>query len=332
MASADIHAPAVSSARIEPVTAEDEEPRLGTRGLIRLIWADPQHTAELLAAWSLALYGPRAESALDKLRSQAADADALEQLVVKRQAKVVTAEGAFAGGPFLLLIPVAFCVALLEQAQMVFELAGAHGLSPVDRLRAADLLVLQGAYPSTDVAMEALAAVPADPKSREGARFPAGQRIEAVKRMAYLLEILTPPVERSRLRATVGWIGVGVLVLVGFAIPLVWLPYMAWWMRRSTLRLAERAHDYYSSSTPAERVVASDSESRFAVGGIVAFTRTLLLAVLPVVVLVVALLSGFSFLGGRWLTDIVLLLAVSALATLAWLAYRGHRLRKRAAQ
>ena len=128
-------------------------------GLLRIMWADPQHAAEHLAVWSLARFGPRAESAVAKLRSRdpVPTRDELEQLVVTRQTRVVMTEGAFVGGPFVFLMAVAFCAALLGQAQMVYELAAAADRSPTDRLRAAELLVLLGAYSSTGEALQALA-------------------------------------------------------------------------------------------------------------------------------------------------------------------------------
>ena len=143
--------------------------------------------------------------------------------------------------------------------------------------------------------------------------------------MAYLLQVLAPPVERSRLRATAGWIGVGILVLVGLVLPLVWVPYMAYSMRRSTLRLATRARAYYSASGPADDGVVVTHRGRVQTGGVVALARVVLLAVFPLLVAVIGLLTGFSFAGGNWLTAFVLLLAVSALATLGWLAYRRWR-------
>jgi hypothetical protein len=310
----------------------EAEATLEAPGLLRIIWADPQHTAEHLAVWSLARFGPRAESAVAKLRSRdpAPDRDELEALLVERQTRVAMTEGAFVGGPFIVLIPVAFCAALLAQAQLVFELAAAAGRNPLDRSRAAELLVLVGAYPSTGEAMRAMAELPADPESRVGGRLPAGTRIEAVKRMAYLLQLLGPPdLQRSRLRAAVGWTGVGVLVLVGLVLPLVWVPYMAYSMRRSTLRLGARARGYYSESRPDDEGVVIVRGGRVEAGGVVAFARTLLLAVFPLLAAAVGLLTGFSFVGGRWLTGLLLLLAVSALATLGWLAYRRRRARRR---
>ncbi|MGR7001953.1 hypothetical protein ACU686_34540 [Yinghuangia aomiensis] len=77
---------------------------------------------------------------------------------------VTVTEGAFVGGPFLVFIPVAFCAALLGQARMVLEIAALHGRDTRSDARAADPLVLQGAYPDT------LQAAPPWPRSAPGPR------------------------------------------------------------------------------------------------------------------------------------------------------------------
>src|SRR5262245_29509736 len=191
--------------------------------------------AEHLAMWSLARFGPRAGSAVTKLRDghPGVDRDRLEQLVVERQTRVAMTEGAFVGGPFIVLIPIAFCAALLAQAQMVFELAAVADHEPKDRMRAAELLVLIGAYESTVTAAEALATVTRQARKREGKRLPRGTRWAMLRRMAYLVGVLGIGDDRSRLRAALGWIGIGVLFLVGLVLPLVWVPYMAYSTRRS---------------------------------------------------------------------------------------------------
>jgi hypothetical protein len=302
--------------------------------LLRIVWADPQHMAEHLAVWSLARFGRRADAVVENLRAQhpGVPREELEQLVVARKARIAMTEGAFVGGPFIILMSLAFCAALLAQAQMVFELAAVFGRDPTDRVRAAELLVLLGAYDSTEEAGAALAALPPDAKARSGKRLPAGTRWQMIKRMAYILEVFGPADEtRGRLRATLGWVGIGVLFLVGIVLPLVWVPYMAYSSRRITLRVGTRARRYYDAAEHGEAGVSVRRREQIQVGGTVALVRMTLLVVFPVIVALVALLTGFSFAGGRWLTSGLILLAVSALATLAWLGYRWWRHRNRAA-
>jgi hypothetical protein len=299
--------------------------------VLRIVWADPQHMAEHLAVWSLARFGRRAGSVVERLRAQNPDAarEELERLLIQRQARIAMTEGAFVGGPFIVLMSVAFCAALLAQAQLVFELAAVFGRDPTDRLRAAELLVLLGAYESTEDAAAALAALPHHPEARAGRRLPRGSRIQMIKRMAYMLEVLSPADEtRSRLRSVLGWTGIGVLFLVGIVLPLVWVPYMAYSSRRITLRVGRRAQTYYEASEAGEAGVKVRRGEHVDVGGTIAFARVSLLVLLPIIVAVVALLTGFSFTGGRWLTAGLLILALSALATLVWFGYRWWRHRQ----
>lgn len=301
--------------------------------VLKILWADPQHMAEQIAVWSLARFGPRADAAVAKLRDgrPGAGRDELERLVIARQARVSMTEGAFVGGPFILLIPVAFCAALLAQAQMVFELAAVSGHEPDDQMRAADLLVLLGAYPSTDEATAALAAMTRDPHQRKGKRLPAGTRWAMVKRMMYMLQVLGTTDERSRLRNALGWAGIGLLVLVGFALPLVWVPYMAYSSRRSTLRMGERARAYYAEAQPGDAGVTVRKRQVVRTGGTVALARLALLVLLPIAVALVALATDFSFGNGQLVDAGLLLLGVSALATLGWFGYRWLRHRRRRA-
>jgi hypothetical protein len=232
------------------------------------------------------------------------------------------------GGPFIVLIPVAFCAALLAQGQMVFELAAVAGRDPTDELRAAELLVLLGAYPTTEDAAEALSKVPRNVGDREGPRLPAGERLGAVKRLAYLIELLGPADQkRSAFRETIGWIGIGFLFFVGLVLPLVWVPYMAYSMRRATVRMGVRGRRFYAPAGSGDDRIDAPSDELVSGGTIVAFARMVLLVVFPIVVAFVGLLTGFAFAGDRWLTALVLLLALSALSTLAWLGYRRWRLR-----
>jgi hypothetical protein len=318
---------------VENVGGEELSPDEGVLeapAVLRILWADPQHMAEHLAMWSLARFGPRADHAVEKLRGGRPDADReeLERLVVERQSRVAATEGAFVGGPFIVLIAVAFCAALLAQGQMAFELAAVAGLDPKDRMRAAELLVLLGAYPSTSAAAEALAELPPNPKA-SGKKLPAGTRIDMVRRMAYLLQVLAPAdFTRSRLRATIGWIGISLLVLVGFVLPLVWVPYMAYSMRRSTLRLGARATRFYAGEEAGDAGVTVQAGEMIRIGGLAALARTTILVVLPIVFGLVALLTDFNIAGGHLATAALVLIVLSAVCTVAWFGYWSWRRRR----
>jgi len=299
--------------------------------VFRLLWADPQYMPEHLALWSLKRFGPRASAAVEKLRDSrpGADVGELEAAVIEHQTRVSMTEGAFVGGPFMVLIPVAFCAALLAQAQMSLELAALAGYAPDDEMRAADLLVIQGAYVSTADASAALGKLTRDPKHQEGKRLPRGTRIGMVKRMAYMLGILGSTDEKpSRVRSLLQMALVGAVFLMGLVLPLVWVPYMAWAFRKSGLQMGRRASAFYAERKSEEAGVTVRKAATVRIAMSAGFVRMLALIALPVVVAVVALATGADIGTGKWVSAGIFLIVVSALATLGWFGFRRWRRRR----
>jgi hypothetical protein len=313
---------------------EADEAVFEAPAVLRMLWADPQYMPEHLALWSLKRFGPRASTAVEKLRSSHPDSDQgeLDRIVVEHQTRLSMTEGAFVGGPFVLLIPVAFCAALLAQAQMALELAAIAGHNPSDQMRAADLLVLQGAYASTAEASAALTKVARDPKHREGQRLPRGSRVSMIKRMAYMLGVVGSSGEkRSRLRTLLEIALVGVVILVGLVLPLIWVPFMGFAFRRSGLQMGERATIFYAEGEAREAGVMVRKAETVRIGMSAGLIRMAILILLPILAGVIALLTGADMGDGRWLSALILFIAVSALATVAWFAYGWWRRRRRLA-
>lgn len=153
-----------------------------------------------------------------------------------------------------------------------------------------------------------------------------------VKRMAYMLGVIgSSEKKRSRLGTALQVALITVVVLVGFVLPLIWVPVMGLAFRKSGIQMGERATEFYSQSRTTEAGVTVRKAERVRIGMSTGLIRMALLLLLPVVVAVVALLTGAEIGGGRWVSAGILLLAVSALATLAWFAYRWWRRRRRLA-
>lgn len=314
----------------EHQAADGQEAISDAPALLRILCVDPKHTAEHLALWSVRRFAGRATSAVERIRRSHPDADpdVLPSLVVQRQTRVSVVDGAVVGGPFIVLIPVAFCAALLAQAQMILELAVLAGHAADDETRAAELLVLQRAYPSTEEAQAALGHVRRDLHRRQGAKLPRGGRWQALKRMALLLGLLGSEEHRpSLIRTVFQWIFLGLVFLVGLVLPLIWAPYMAVAMRRSSLEIGDRGRRFYAHEPVIDDAGAAGHRAasvRVPIFGTV--LRTVVLVVVPVVVALLAL-AGVGPNGGRLLTAGLLFLALSALSTVAWLGYRAWRSR-----
>jgi hypothetical protein len=317
-----------TAATPEPLPEDDAEALFQAPGLFRVLWADPKNIAEHLALWSLKYFGPRANSAVGRLQAShpTATQAELEQLAVQHQTRVCMTDGAFLGGPFIVLLPIAFCAALLAQAQMAFELAVINGYSATDRMRAADLLVLQGAYPTTEEAAAALDRVTR--AEREGGKLPRGTRWTMIKRMAFLLGLLAAPgtPKPSLLVSMTRWTALAVTLIAGLVLPLVWVPYMAVSMRRAALQMGQRGRTFYAAKQTEETgVTVTRAPLTINVGMGAGFIRMLLLIVAPVVIALIALLTDTNIGGGRWITALIALLVISALAALGWLGFRWLR-------
>ena len=301
--------------------------------LLRILWADPQYMPEHLALWSLKRFGSRASAAVEKLRGAHPDAGPgdLERLVIEHQTRVSMTEGAFVGGPFIVLIPVAFCAALLAQAQMALEVAAINGYAPRDQMRAADLLVIQGAYGSTEDASAALEKVARDPKHHEGKKLPRGSRWSMIKRMAFMLGLLGAAGDEkpSRVRVWLQSALLGVVFLVGLVLPLVWVPYMGWAFRKSGILMGRRATAFYAARKTAETGVTVQTSPTVRIAMSAGLIRMALLIAVPLVFALIVLLTGADIAGGRWVSAVILLIAISALITLGWFGYHWLRRRRR---
>src|SRR5262249_32285630 len=177
-------------------------------------------------------------------------------------------------------------------------------------------------------ALEAVMRNPAHDKTK---RLPRGTRMAMIMRMAYLLGLLAPSgaKQQSRLRSLLGLVGLGLVLMVGFVLPLVWVPYMAAAMRRSAVAMGARASSFSSEQRSREAGVAVRRPPGVHVPLAAGLTRLLVLIVLPIAVALLALFTGTDMGGKRWLTAGIVFIVVSAAATIGWLGYRRWKRRRR---
>ncbi|MGW3071914.1 hypothetical protein [Kitasatospora sp. NPDC001132] len=243
--------------------------------------------------------------------------------IIDRGVRRTVVEGSFLGGPFILLLPVAFVAALLAQLRMVLELAALSGRDPCGPDAAAEVLVVQGVHPTPAQAHEALRkASRTSVDGREKASWPA-----VVRRQAYLIGLLTPDdPERSAVRKWLGWAGLGGLLLVGTVIPFVWVPACGVMYRRATGELADRALLRYGlEGRAAARAGRASSILRPSM--LLVALRTALAVLATAGAVLIVLFTGARVVGNTWLAMFLVLLGMGALAV-GWRWLRARRSRR----
>ncbi|MEV7217750.1 hypothetical protein AB0O31_32235 [Kitasatospora cineracea] len=263
-------------------------------------------------------------------------------VVAERRTAVIThgirltlVEGCVVGGPLILLVPVAFCAGMLAQARMVLELAALAGADGDHAERSAELLVLQGVYPTVPDARAALAATAeADAATEAGLAVespPRPSRLDMIRRMAYLLGLVAIGEDhRGPVRRIAGWVGTGLLVVVGLAFPVVWIPVMGRANVRATTALARRATAFYwpeetraAGAADGAGAGAQAEEAYARTATIAVLGQTLLALLLPVAAFLFVLFLGLDLAGGHLTTALLIALA----AGVAYAADRARRAR-----
>lgn len=307
-------------------------PTRSAQALLRAGLADPQHLPEQLARLAVQLEGHRARTAVDKLRRARPDApsESLRHVVVERGIRLAVVEGGAVGGPFMVLVPIAFCAALLVQIRMVLMLAALADLDPAARPRVAELLVLQGVYPDVERAEAALAEVPELPAAPADGRLPRGTRLGMVRRMAYLLGVVGPGEERpGRIRQLAGWLGVAVVVAVGMLLPLVWIPVMGLAYYKGTGRLGVRASAYYALGSERQSDAPGPRRGKLRPSAVLVMLRTVGATVLPLLALLFVVASDIRLVGSKLGAALVAVVAVSVVVATVQGVRHWHRRRQR---
>ncbi|WP_354641992.1 hypothetical protein [Kitasatospora camelliae] len=347
-----------------PEPPDHQEPPELPRTLFHALATDQGHLAERLAGFAVSWLGAGAGRTAARLRERDPDAslDELRTAVIDRGRRESELEGAFVGGPFIVMVPFAFCAALLAQIRMVLTLAALAGHETTTPESVAHLLVLQGVHPDLPQARAAFAALP--PAEEAAPRYTAWPRAvwRVVSRMAKLLGLVTPDREdrdTGRVRAALRWVPVLVVFAVGTVAPLVWLPYLGFSYHRATNELGERAVRYYAGPQPVAAPpeggtappVAADADGgpreqdgsgdragagpeaeaeerpvRTAPAVIGAGIRALLTLLVPAAAVGFAVVLDLRVLDSRWPVFGILLIVFSAAAGAAWRLHHHRRI------
>ncbi|MFE0458631.1 hypothetical protein ACFW1A_05125 [Kitasatospora sp. NPDC058965] len=275
-----------------------------------------------MAVQAVDLLASRARAKTDQVRAEQPDAATgrLSEQLTTRGVRTSVLDGAFLGGPFMVLWPAAFVAALIAQIRMVLELAALYQPDRDPAALTEDLLVLQGVSPTTEAARALLDAAAA-PRDRESG---AEQEPEAppswwvmVRRLAYLIGLLTisdRPV--SLLRRAGVWLSVIAVVAVGFVVPLVWIPASAEMYRRATSRLAARTVAYYAphgAGAEAEEGAADAGRGFLRPGALLVALRSAVSAVLIGGAVLTVVVADLRIASSHILAAVALLVGLSVL-------------------
>ncbi|MFG2415123.1 hypothetical protein [Streptomyces goshikiensis] len=292
-----------------------------TRRLLRTVRADPRHMPERKAVFAVELLGSSAaEWVAQQQPASAREADAgdLEDQVVSRGVRTAVVEGSFLGGPLMVLLPLAFCGALLAQLRMVLELAALSGRDPRDQAVVADILVIQGVYPTIGQAESALR----EAKPGSGAGASRSSWLGMVRRQAYLIGLVAPEDQpRGKIGKAALWAGVAALVAIGMVLPLVWVPASGEMYRRATHRLATRATRHFAQHETSDEQKPTQ-HATLRPGLLLVALRTLVACFLPALFAWIALAADVRIVGSHEITVLVVIFAVAVVAAVLWYVRR----------
>lgn len=225
-----------------PVQDDRKDARNLPEGLWSRLRADPKHAPHYLALAAVTQWGEQARGYAVQVRREHPEATSqqLALMVKSRHALLARMEGAAAGvpgsfapgpGTAAAIVPDLAALAWL-QSRMVVHIAAVYGHDTADREMAAELLVLQGFYNSTDAARVAVT---------EASKRVAGRLVSTYLKGSTLVLL-------KQLFRYVGikFTKVGVVK----AIPFISIPLGAVVNETATRSLAKRAIKFYDTRPP----------------------------------------------------------------------------------
>ncbi|MGR7001954.1 hypothetical protein ACU686_34545 [Yinghuangia aomiensis] len=120
-----------------------------------------------------------------------------------------------------------------------------------------------------------------------------------------------------------------VLIVVGFVVPLVWIPVMGYGYKRATPALGRRAVAYYTGAAPDAGDSAPLAAGRgFDPIGVVTFIRTLVAAAVPLAAVGFVVLADLRIGDSSIAAAGVAIVVATQVAAAAWVVYRLRKRRR----
>jgi hypothetical protein len=300
---------------------EFDETASQSTGLWQALRHDPKHAPETAVLHALPQLAPHVEKWWSRtLRRRSSDPpERLARRVLRRSTGVARRGGLITGSSFYVGMVPAMAMIYCEQLVVVLRLAAVYGRDPMDPIRAAEILVIQGRYPTIE---DAAAALGNAGSTAENRRLTANTHtiFNIVRQLPSMIGLRIRKFTRSPFDLVVTS-----AEIASYLVPVISLPVWAFASARATRRLGRAAINFYSR--PATDL-APDTEFVLPPRPAIRTRRIVIGSVVPLAVALGVLFSllplGTHRPGIRWiglvLGEIALLLTFARLIRLTHVA------------
>jgi hypothetical protein len=241
----------------------------GTRGLVRLVYRDPDHVAERLTLYAAGALGPQSREWAERVQRERPGtprAHIAEELR-RQSAGVARVDGAVAGTPFFIALVPGYVAYLWQEARMTLRIAALYGRDPTDMHTAAEALVLRGVHPTMEDAERSLRDVRARPLPEAPAtRRPLRTWYDSVYRLLVFGGFLEAPgngaAHRSRLRTVAGAVLATLIWATTWVFPVTFMIAMSWGCESHARTLGRRALAFYDGDAASAQAAAALAAAR----------------------------------------------------------------------
>lgn len=225
-----------------------------TRGLLRVVYRDPEHVSERLTLYAVERLADSARAWAESVRAARPDtprAELAEELRVQA-AQIARVDGAIAGTPFLLALVPGYLTYLWQEMRMTLRTAALYDRDPHTLRTAAEMLTLRLVHPTVEQAEAALIAARDTPlPDRPPRRRPLRKWISSGYSLLVFGGFMSPSAAKPR-RGPRELVRDGLGVLLGLGIwvttwvlPFTFMIAMAWGCETHARALGRRALIYY---------------------------------------------------------------------------------------
>jgi hypothetical protein len=240
-----------------------------SKGLIRLIYRDPEHISERLMIFASDRLSE--ESREWAAATQAAHPDQSKAKIAEnlrtQSAHIARVDGAIAGTPFYIALVPGYLTYLVQEMRMTLRTAALYDRDPGSERVAAEMLALRRVHPDIDTAAASLSVVRATPiPEHPDTKRPLRTWIHSVYLLLVFGGFLSPSdadeAQRSRLRTILGLLIGAAMWVVTWVFPVTFMVMMAWGCESHSRQLGRRTQLFYGEERESVQAAIADADRR----------------------------------------------------------------------